>query len=185
MTPIHDITFAFNEAEDRIVLACTLTDQSRATMQLTRRMTGMVLAKLAEILMQTSNSAAALPSQMRDEVMLIEHARALAKVAEQVSTTPPAPVPGQGVEAPPLSGNLITRVDIHPDGERCSLLFFCDHRDSALTGLILNRAQLHWFADTADRYAQRGEWALPPFQRNWLAQRDAEAQVVPQAGMLH
>lgn len=183
MTPIHNITFAFNEAEDRIILSCTLVDQTSLSMQLTRRMAGLILGRLAQILLQTSNSVAALPSEMRDEVMMIEHARALAKVADQVSSGEPPPPPD--ANSAPLSGNLITRIDIHPDGERCSLLFFCDHQDSSLTGLTLNRAQLHWFTDTTDRFAQRGNWDLPPLQRNWLVQKDAEANVAPQSAVLH
>lgn len=184
MTPTHNITFSFNPAEDRIVLACTLTNGERVTLLLTRRMAGLVLERLAQLLVQSSNAVTALPSGMRDEVMLIEHARAMAQVADQVSASEKQP------EAPsetPLEvgGRLITRVDIHPDGERCSLLFFCDGGDTVLTGLTLNRAQLHWFADTTDRFAQRGHWDLPPLQRNWLAQKDAEAAAAPHSAILH
>lgn len=184
MTPIHNITFSFNPAEDRIVLSCILDNQERAVLLLTRRMAGLVLERLAALLVESSNAVTALPSGMRDEVMMIEHARALSQVAEQVSASEPKAEAAE--EGPlPAGGNLITRVDIHPDGERCSLLFYCDGNESALTGLTLNRAQLHWFADTTDRFAKRGDWDLPPLQRNWLAQKDAEANVAPQTAVLH
>ncbi len=184
MIPTHNITFSFNPAEDRIVLSCTLTTGERVTLLLTRRIAGLVLERLAQLLVQSSNAVTALPSGMRDEVMMIEHVRAMAQVADQVSA---AEAPPEKAEESPLEigGKLITRVDIHPDGERCSLLFFCDGGNTVLTGLTLNRAQLHWFADTTDRFAQRGAWDLPPLQRNWLAQKDAEAVAAPQSAILH
>ncbi|MBS4097578.1 MAG: hypothetical protein KGZ83_12170 [Sulfuricella sp.] len=184
MVPIHNITFSYHAAEDRIILSCTLVDQEKATLLLTRRMAGPILERLAQLLVDSSKSVATLPSEMREEVMMVEHARALARVAEQVSTSEPVPeLAGETLLR--VNGNLITRVDIHPDGERCSLLFFCDGNDSVLTGLTLNRAQLHWFADATDRFAQRGGWVLQAAQRNWLAKKDADAAGAPQAAMLH
>ena len=177
---IHNITFNFNEAEDRIVLRCTFADRAPAALLLTRRMAAPLLEKLVKLLMNTSEVAAALPARLREEVMLMEHAHALAKVAEQAAQ--PAAVPGVQGKA---VRRLLTRIDFQRQPERCTLLFFCNGGDTAFAVITLNRVQLHWFVDTLDRFAQRFGWEIRPPQRDWLALRDEGAVASSGMAVLH
>lgn len=184
MKPIHNITFSFDDAEDRITLRCTLNDKTVVALRLTRRLTGPLLEKLATLLLKTSDVAAALPSQLQDEVIVMEHARALAHIAAQVQQSGAmAIMPGNSGEPP--ASHLLTRIDFQPRGESCTLQFFCNGSDAALTAITFNRAQLHWFVDTLDRFAKRADWEIRPFQRGWLVLKDAETANRISVGLLH
>lgn len=180
MTPIHNIAFNFNDAEDRIVLRCTFPDQVPVALLLTRRMAAPLLEKLVKLLMKTSEVAAALPTKLREEVMLMEHAHALAKIAGQAAQA--VAVPDAQEE---MVHHLLTRIDFQRQPGRCTLLFFCDGGDTVFAVITLNRAQLHWFVDTLDRFALRFGWELRPPQRDWLALRDEGAAVSSGMAVLH
>lgn len=182
MTPIHNITFNFNEAEDRVVLRCTFADRAPLALLLTRRMAGPLLEKLTKLLMETSNVVATLPANLREEVMMMEHTQALAKVAEQGAQTAAVAPPAEQETVERL---LLTRIDFQRHPERCTLQFFCNGGDTAIASITLHRAQLHWFVDTLDRFAQRADWGLKPLQRDWLVLRDESAQAASQATVLH
>lgn len=184
MKPIHNITFSFDDAEDRITLRCTLNDKTAVALSLTRRLTGPLLEKLAKLLLKTSDVAAPLPAQLQEEVIVMEHARALALVAAQAQqSNTPASAP-DAADAQPAC-HLLTRIDFQPQAGACTLQFFCNGSDAALTAITFNRAQLHWFIDTLDRFAKRADWEIQPFQRGWLALRDAETANRNGAGLLH
>jgi len=182
MTPIRNITFNFSEAEDRVILRCTSPEQAALALLLTRRMAGPLLEKLAKLLVETSDVAAMLPLRLREEVMMMEHAQALARVAEQAAQTASAAMP---TEQEALAGHLLTRIDFQRQQERCTLLFYCNGSDVALAAISFNRAQLHWFVDTLDRFAQRANWDFKPLQRDWLALRDEAAATSPAVALLH
>lgn len=184
MTPIHNITFFFNEVEDRISLRCILKDQALVELLLTRRLTGPLLEKLAKSLLKTSEMAASLPTRLQEEVIMMEHARALAHIAAQATQS--------GGNAKPVDSDrekqgdhLLTRVDFQPQPDSCTLLFFSNGSDSAFTAITFNRAQLHWFVDTLDRFAQRADWEIGPHQRDWLVLKDMETTVAPNMTLLH
>ncbi|MFA7240874.1 MAG: hypothetical protein WC091_12240 [Sulfuricellaceae bacterium] len=186
MKPITNITFNFNEAEDRIVLHCTFDDQAPVALLLTRRMTGAILEKLAIILMESSDMAAALPAKLREDVIMMEHAQTLAKMAEQAAHTDAvAPPTAPPTAQKPLVRHLLTRIDIRRQPEHCALLLYCNSSETALAVIMLTRAQLHWFVNAMDRFAQRAEWELKPLQRGWLAQRDEAATVFSGTAVLH
>jgi hypothetical protein len=183
MTPIQNITFSFNEAEDRILLHCTLGDKSQTTLQLTRRLTGPLLEKLANLLLKTSDMAASLPVKLQEEVIMMEHTRALAHIAALAE-----PSGGRSAfesEEKPPARHLLTRIDFQPQPERCTLQFFCNGSEQALTAITFNRAQLHWFVDTLDRFALRADWEIRPYQRDWLALRDMDGTAGRSAASLH
>jgi len=182
MTPIHNITFSFNEAEDRITLRCTLNDDAAIALLLTRRLTGPLLEKLAKMLLKTSEMAAALPTKLQEEVIMMEHAHALARIAAQVAEGG-APAADSDREEP--ADHLLTRIDFQPQADSCTLLFFCNGSDTALTAIAFNRVQLHWFVDTLDRFAQRAGWEIRPHQRDWLALKDSESAAAPNRALLH
>lgn len=180
MKPITNITFNFNEAEDRVVLHCTFADQAPAALLLTRRMAGPLLERLAILLMETSDMAATLPSKLQEDVMMMEHTQVLAKVAEQAVQTAAVALP---VKQQAPVRHLLTRIDIQRQPERCTLLLYCNGAETALAAVMLSRAQLHWFVDTLDRFAQRAEWDFKPLQRSWLALRDESTAA--SSGVLH
>ncbi len=182
MKPIHNITFSFDEAEDRIVLRCTLNDKTPVALRLTRRLTGPLLEKLAKLLLKTSDMAASLPTQLREEVVMMEHAQALAQIAAQAQH-PGAAMPETPREPP--SGHLLTRIDFQPQPGGCVLLFFCNGGGDALAAIKFNRAQLHWFVDTLDRFATRAEWEIRPVQRGWLMLKDNENAAQREPASLH
>lgn len=182
MTPIHNITFSFNEAEDRITLRCTLNDDTAIALLLTRRLTGPLLEKLAKMLLKTSDMAATLPTKLREEVIMMEHAHALARIAA-LATEAGAPA-ADGNQAEPAA-HLLTRIDFQPHPESCTLLFFCNGSDTALTAIAFNRVQLHWFVDTLDRFAQRADWEIRPHQRDWLVLKDSDSAAAPNRALLH
>lgn len=184
MKPILNITFSFDDAEDRVILRCKLNDQTLVALHLTRRLTGPLLESLAKLLLKTSDTAAPLPSQLQEEVIVMEHARALAQVAAQAHQAGAPNTAPEGAEAQ-LASHLLTRVDFQPRGGVCTLQFFCNGSDAALTAITFNRAQLHWFVDTLDRFAKRADWEIRPFQRAWLALRDAETANRNGTGLLH
>lgn len=184
MKPIHNITFSFDDAEDRITLRCKLNDKTLIALQLTRRLTGPLLEKLAKLLLKSSDVAAALPAQLQEEVIVMEHARALAQVAAQVRQSDiPATTPENPDEQP--ASHLLTRIDIQPQGSACTLQFFCNGSDAALTAITFSRAQLYWFVDTLDRFAKRADWEIRPFQRGWLVLKDEETANQRSIGLLH
>lgn len=172
MTPIRNITFGFNEAEDRIVLRCLFSETAASGLLLTRRMAGPLLERLAQILVETSNVAATLPARLKEDMMMMEHAHALAKVSEQSAQTTPVEMPP---EQKALVHYLLTRIDIQRQPEQCTLLFYCNGGETALAVLTLSRVQLHWFVDTLDRFTQRAAWDFKPPMRGWLALRDETA----------
>jgi hypothetical protein len=185
MKPIRNITFNFNEAEDRVALRCTFADRAPLALLLTRRMSGPLLEKLAKLLMETSDVAVTLPTRVREEVMMMEHAQALAKVAEQAAQTAAVTMPAGQEDQADTARYLITRIDLQRQPEHCTLLFFCNGGDSAIAAITFNRAQLHWFVDTLDRFAQRADWELKSLQRDWLALRDEGAATSPGVALLH
>lgn len=182
MTPIRNITFNFSEAEDRVILSCSFADQPPLALLLTRRMAGPLLENLARMLVETSDVAATLPVRLREEVIMMEHAQALAKVAEQAAQAVAVTVPAERDGA---AHHLLTRIDFQRQPERCTLLFFCNGSDASLAAITFTRAQLHWFVDTLDRFAQRADWAFKPLQRDWLALRDGVAADASAAALLH
>lgn len=182
MKPITNITFNFNEAEDRVVLYCTFADQAPVALLLTRRMAGPLLQRLAKILMETSDMAATLPAKLREDVIMMEHAQALARVAEQAARTDIVALPTE--QKAPVR-HLLTRIDIQRQAERCTLLLYCNGAEIALAAVMLSRAQLHWFVDTLDRFAQRAEWDFKPLQRGWLALRDESTAASSGVAVLH
>lgn len=184
MKPIHNITFSFDDAEDRITLRCTLNDKTVVALRLTRRLTGPLLEKLAKLLLKTSDAAAPLPAQLQEEVIVMEHARALAQVAAQAQQSGAPAAASENPDDQPAS-HLLTRIDFQPQGSTCTLQFFCNGSDAALTAITFNRAQLHWFVDTLDRFAKRADWEIRPFQRGWLVLKDAETTNRNGVGLLH
>jgi len=184
MTPIHNITFSFNEAEDRITLRCTLNDQSVIALLLTRRLTGPLLEKLTKMLLKTSEMAATLPTKLREEVIMMEHAHALARIAAQVTESGAGAQAADSDQEEPAD-HLLTRIDFQPQADSCTLLFFCNGSDTVLTAITFNRVQLHWFVDTLDRFAQRAGWEIRPHQRDWLALKDSESAAAPNRTLLH
>ena len=184
MKPIHNITFSFDDNEDRIILRCKLNDKSFIALHLTRRLTGPLLEKLAKLLLKTSDVAAPLPAQLQEEVLVMEHTQALAQVAAQVQQSgAPAATPENADEQP--ASHLLTRIDFQPQGGAGTLQFFCNGSDAALTAITFSRAQLHWFVDTLDRFAKRADWEIRPLQRGWLVLKDEETANRIGMGLLH
>lgn len=184
MKPIHNITFSFDDNEDRITLRCKLNDKTRIALQLTRRLTGPLLEKLAKLLLKSSDVAATLPAQLQEEVLVMEHAQALAQVAAQVQQSGAPPATPETTDEQPAS-HLLTRIDFQPQGGACTLQFFCNGSDAALTAITFSRAQLHWFVDTLDRFAKRADWEIKPLQRGWLMLKDNEATATRGVASLH
>jgi len=106
MKPIHNITFSFDDAEDRITLRCKLNDKTLIALQLTRRLTGPLLEKLAKLLLKSSDVAAALPAQLQEEVSRDRSTPApLAQVAAQVRQSD---IPGNHAGKPRSSNRPAT-----------------------------------------------------------------------------
>lgn len=183
MIPVSNLTFSFDDAGDRILLHCTLSNGIMATLQLTRRLTGPLLEKLAGLLLKTSDMAASLPAKLQEEIIMMEHARALAHIAALAEPSGSGSAFESG-EKPPVQ-RLLTRIDFQPQPERCTLMFFCDGGEHPFTAITFNRAQLHWFVDTLDRFSLRADWEIRPYQRDWLALRDTDGMAGRSIASLH
>jgi hypothetical protein len=156
------VSFGYSAAEDRIVGVCTQGETS-ATVLLTRRLVRQVIARLAQMLEQSSPIAGRAPAAMRAEVVQFEHESAVAQLS---IGTGPAPTKALGAAASRASGLLVARVDLttQPQGY---VLVLSDGGSRNVT-LRLQWQDLHRLLGALHQQARGAQWDLAE-AAPWLA----------------
>jgi hypothetical protein len=85
---LTSVTFIYGMQEDRILAAINPGRPDAWSCWLTRRVTLLLLDRIAELLAKTSTLTQRTPAPLRGEIMAFEHAAAMAKTAERMSHTP-------------------------------------------------------------------------------------------------
>jgi hypothetical protein len=152
------LSFGYNEQEDRLALLGK-DDQGRtAALLLTRRFTQRLINGLAGLLERTSPLAAQAPTEMRSDIVLIEHQGALSDPAKGPSTeakrtAPPSP---RGVPA----GSLQLVVKINVKTTRTEFQMILEASKGPPVAMNLNRLDLHRFLDLLKRRADAADWNI-------------------------
>lgn len=162
------LTFGYSAAEDRIVGVCAQGDVS-GTVLLTRRLVRQIIARLAQLLNQSSPVASRAPASMRAEVVQIEHQSAVAQLS---CGSGPAALKSLGDAAARSPGMLVTRVDLTPQGNGFLLVFgAADGRNASLR---LQWQDLHRLVAALNLQARNAQWDFAE-AAPWLAQPQASS----------
>jgi hypothetical protein len=121
MAVLRLVTFVYGMQEDRILAAINPGYPDAWSCWLTRRVSLLLLERIAELLANTSSLTQRAPAPLRREMIAFEHAAAMAKTAERMSRTP-----ADALNASAASAELVKSVTVKNQGEHFRL---------ALTGL--------------------------------------------------
>lgn len=148
------VSFGYSVAEDRIVGLCTQGETS-ATVLLTRRLVRQIIARLAQLLDQSSPIAGRAPAAMRAEVVQFEHQSAVAQLASSVGPVAAQAPSGAASQSP---GLLVARVDLTPQPQGF-LLVLSDATGRNVT-LRLQWQDLHRLVGALHQQARNAQWDL-------------------------
>lgn len=169
---VKSLTLVHNEPEDRLVLLVSFESEEKRALLITRALAGRLINALATVLEKSSIAASQAPAEVRGDLVLMEHQKAVTPPVDQTSPQSPRssepskePIPSRSqhqLSSPPV---LITSVDIatHPT-----------HFDIAVkTGNEImvrwntNRVELHRLLALLIRKAEEANWRLPA-KAEWL-----------------
>ncbi|MBX9930315.1 MAG: hypothetical protein K2Y56_02055 [Methylobacterium sp.] len=150
----RQLTFAYNEPEDRLTLLAGDTLGQSIHVLMTRRLTERLINGLAQLLEQSSPLAQTAPADLRNDIILMEHQDAL------FGRTEPGPAVTDAIEpanaAPPTHLILAIDVAVMPQtfeiGLRAGAAF--------LIRLSLDRHSVHRLVEALSQRAEAAGWNL-------------------------
>ena len=112
MQVLRSVTFVYGMQEDRILAAINPGRSDAWSCWLTRRVTLLLLDRMAQLLAQTSSLTQRAPAPVRGEIMAFERAAALTKTAERMSHTP-----ADALNASAAAAELVKSLTLTNQGE--------------------------------------------------------------------
>ena len=112
MRVLKSLSFVYDPREDRILAAVNAGTAEAWSCWLTRRVTLALLAKIHEILADTSSLAQQTPATARGQIMAFERDAALHQTASRMTQIPPNVVADSAT-----MGELIEQLSIGPQGD--------------------------------------------------------------------
>lgn len=165
----RSLSFAYDRAEDRLILIAKGQDEAQRGLLLTRRMTSLLLNGLAGLLERSSAKAARAPTEMREDVVLLEHREALEEVSAQaggkLSPGPGAARAMGGKKTVRLDSRLVTSVDIANRPIHFEITMKAGKE--ALLRLDIKRKELHRMLQMISAKAEGAEWNIR-IEAGWL-----------------
>ncbi len=155
MQVLTSVAFVHGMQEDRILAAINAGRPDAWSCWLTRRVTLLLLERIAEVLANTSSLTQRTPAPFRSEAIAFEHAAALAKTAERMSQTPP-----EVLNASAATAELIKSVALSQQGDHFRVEF------SGLNGGkaagVLARVGLQRVFQMLQDETRKAGWLAPP-----------------------
>jgi hypothetical protein len=164
------LSFGYSEVEDRLVLTIHRKGVSAALL-LTRRLSWLLINGLARILERSSAIVSQVPAEFRDDMILLEHQKAIQFKPQSVPPSQgatddpkahaarPRPVGG---DAPP---NLVLSVGITIRPKNFGLVF--KGKSGPLVQIEVSRPELHRILEIFKRRATAARWNLT-IEASWL-----------------
>jgi hypothetical protein len=152
------LTFGFNETEDRLVLIARDGHDKAVAFALTRRLTGRLINGLATVLERSNTFASTAPAEMRDDIILMEHQGALSGTGEEQPDTSGAWSSGEGTLRLNAPAHLVTKIDIKTAPTDFQILLHTN--DGVQIGTKLNRVDLHRVVEVIKRKAEAADWNI-------------------------
>lgn len=148
------VTFGYNSGEDRIVGVFS-QGQTSVTLLLTRRLVRPIIARLAQLLDQSSPVAGRAPAAMRADVVQIEHQSAVAQLA---MGTGPAAGRALGEAAARGPALLVARADLTPQPPGFTLVL--SDASGRSVSVRLQWEDLHRLVAALNQQARIAQWDL-------------------------
>ncbi len=166
------LSFAYDQAEDRLMVLASNAGGETIALQLTRRLTGRIVNAVAQLLEKSSSAAQHAPAEMRDDMILLEHqgalqSRASATSPEAAASGEAEPVPKKLVRPPQLVQTI--SITTHPR----SFALVIKGAKQDLAALSVSRMDLHRILETIRRVADKANWQIS-IDASWLMPEDSE-----------
>lgn len=163
------LTLTYNVPEDRLVLLVVGAQGEKIGLLITRRLAGRLINGLAGILEKSSPTVSRAPSEMREDVVLLEHQEAVSSNQEQsggagMASGQPASGPkgGQPVQ---IKTALLTAIDVATKPTHFELKL--KSGSNVITGFNATRNELHRTLGMLKTKAQEADWNLQ-LDASWL-----------------
>jgi len=160
----RSLAFRYGEKEDRLFLAAGREDETRSLV-LTRRMTSRLVNGLARLLERSSAVVGKAPVEMQDDIILLEHQKAIQAVMKSERARGPEKEPdgasGHASSAPlavDLRAHLVTGASITTRPQDFVIVF--NGQAGALIQLQVTRSELHRVLEVLSRRAEAVGWNL-------------------------
>ncbi len=175
------LSFAYDQREDRILLLAANAEGEALALQLTRRLTSRIVNAVAQLLEKSSTVAQHAPAEMRDDVILLEHQEALhgqpaATKAGAEGSTPDSTsetTKARSVAPTKIVGpaQLVHTIQITTKRNSFSVVIKGGRQD--LAALSVSRTDLHRVLETIRRVADKANWQIT-IDASWLMPEDSE-----------
>ena len=161
------ISFGYHQVEDRLMVFFGDQSGEIKSLALTRRLTGRIVNALAQVLKKSSNEARNAPSEMQDDIILLEHQDALqdrqSSASSQASGERQQGKSKTAVGDGPVQLVHAAQIVSKPDG----FVFVFLGPQHPLATMNLNRKDLHRLLETLSLYAHKVDWDIP-VDVSWL-----------------
>jgi hypothetical protein len=164
------LEIGINALEDRVVLIASTKGHGRRAVLLTRRMMKTLLSKYAQILEQTSETAAQAAASHKNEVLQMEYIAALSQIDQEGGDGDGEADHGKRKATAPDSIYLATGVHFQPRDGNILLAFDGVHRDASAPngtqpeptlGFVMDRTTAHKVLAMLQDKADEAGWDLP------------------------
>jgi hypothetical protein len=166
--PTRSLKLGYDPTQDRLSLVLTDGTEPSIDLRLTRRFTQILLNGLAGIVERSSKIASQAPAEMRDDVILMEHQRALNPSGTPRNATSWLPAMTRSKALP---ARLVSGVKVSVKPSRFELTIEADNE--AVVTLPLDRLQLHRLLEQFKQHAEFADWKIN-IEAAWMEPEQTE-----------
>jgi len=178
-SPLHvsRLSLHYDTVEDRLVLMAVSDEEKAVALHLTRRLTARLINGISHLLERSSALAQRAPLDMRGDVILLEHQRALTRAETSVRPAGSGAVAlgkarrSGGAKQAAVPARLVRAVNIATRPAAFDIVL--NDQRAAAARFSASRAELHQLLEHLRRVSGSADWALSA-DAAWLRQESRE-----------